>query len=219
MSYVQRVLQPGETVRHTASIHWIVYLPGALVLLLRACGLRLWRVLQPAALDVLADWAAGLCGRRRPCICLIREWFGWWTTEIAVTNRRVIYKTGFIQRTTNRDEHGQGRERAGRPVDPRPDPRLRRRDHHRNRRRLGSALGSSRSRSNCATTSPASRTVTMAKAPAISASRARSPPRPNRRCSTACRIRTPTPTTSRASRRPSSPRSARSPASRISRIS
>ena len=32
---------------------------------------------------------------------LVREWFGWWTTEIAVTNLRVIYKTGFIQRKTN----------------------------------------------------------------------------------------------------------------------
>ena len=25
MSYVQRVLQPGEQVRHISSIHWIVY--------------------------------------------------------------------------------------------------------------------------------------------------------------------------------------------------
>ena len=26
-------------------------------------------------------------------VLLIREWFDWWTTEIAVTNRRIIYKT------------------------------------------------------------------------------------------------------------------------------
>jgi uncharacterized membrane protein YdbT with pleckstrin-like domain len=32
---------------------------------------------------------------------LIREWFGWWTTEVAVTNLRVIYKTGLIKRRTN----------------------------------------------------------------------------------------------------------------------
>jgi hypothetical protein len=25
MNYVQRVLQPGEQVRHISSIHWIVY--------------------------------------------------------------------------------------------------------------------------------------------------------------------------------------------------
>src|SRR5437870_5457828 len=33
MSYVQRVLQPGEVVRHTAAIHWVIYLPGLLFLL------------------------------------------------------------------------------------------------------------------------------------------------------------------------------------------
>jgi hypothetical protein len=30
-----------------------------------------------------------------------QEWFRWWITEIAVTNRRVIYKKGFIRRRTN----------------------------------------------------------------------------------------------------------------------
>jgi hypothetical protein len=34
MSYVQRVLQPGEQVRHISSIHWIVYWPGVAVALL-----------------------------------------------------------------------------------------------------------------------------------------------------------------------------------------
>ena len=33
-------------------------------------------------------------------ILLVPEWFTWWTTEIAVTNRRIIYKTGFIRRNT-----------------------------------------------------------------------------------------------------------------------
>jgi uncharacterized membrane protein YdbT with pleckstrin-like domain len=32
---------------------------------------------------------------------LVQEWFKWWITEIAVTNRRVIYKKGFIRRQTN----------------------------------------------------------------------------------------------------------------------
>jgi uncharacterized membrane protein YdbT with pleckstrin-like domain len=34
-------------------------------------------------------------------VFLVREWFGWWTTEVAVTNLRVIYKTGLVKRTTN----------------------------------------------------------------------------------------------------------------------
>jgi uncharacterized membrane protein YdbT with pleckstrin-like domain len=32
---------------------------------------------------------------------LVQEWYRWWITEIAVTNRRVIYKKGFISRRTN----------------------------------------------------------------------------------------------------------------------
>jgi uncharacterized membrane protein YdbT with pleckstrin-like domain len=32
---------------------------------------------------------------------LVQEWFKWWITEIAVTNRRVIYKEGFISLRTN----------------------------------------------------------------------------------------------------------------------
>jgi len=31
---------------------------------------------------------------------LIPEWFTWWTTEIAVTNHRIIYKAGLIRRDT-----------------------------------------------------------------------------------------------------------------------
>jgi uncharacterized membrane protein YdbT with pleckstrin-like domain len=31
----------------------------------------------------------------------VQEWLRWWITEIAVTNRRIIYKKGFIRRQTN----------------------------------------------------------------------------------------------------------------------
>jgi hypothetical protein len=41
-------------------------------------------------------------------ILLIQQWLQCWVTEIAVTNRRVIYKKGLIRRQTN---EGQGRER------------------------------------------------------------------------------------------------------------
>ena len=40
MNYVQRVLQPGEQVRHISSIHWIVYWPGVVVALL--AGVAYW---------------------------------------------------------------------------------------------------------------------------------------------------------------------------------
>ena len=34
MSYVERVLQPGEQVRHISSVYWIGYWPGAAVAVL-----------------------------------------------------------------------------------------------------------------------------------------------------------------------------------------
>ena len=97
MGYVQRVLQPGEQVRHISSIHWIVYWPGVAV----------------AFLAVVAYWISDT--RRLPgfwqytayalavvaAVLLIQQWFQWWVTEIAATNRRVIYKKGLIQRETN----------------------------------------------------------------------------------------------------------------------
>jgi uncharacterized membrane protein YdbT with pleckstrin-like domain len=97
MSYVQSVLQPGEQVRHTAKLHWIVYWPGLLFLLAAAVafgfaemgdrGNTFWIYLA----GVLAIVAF---------IFLLREWFIQWTTEIAVTDRRIIYKEGFIRRST-----------------------------------------------------------------------------------------------------------------------
>jgi len=99
MSYVQRVLQPGEVVRHTASIHWIIYWPGAL-LIVAAGAILIWAGFLPPSLLIWMQGLAGLLGLVALYL-LAREWYGWWTTEVAVTNLRVIYKTGFIKRKTN----------------------------------------------------------------------------------------------------------------------
>jgi uncharacterized membrane protein YdbT with pleckstrin-like domain len=97
MDYVQRVLQPGEQVRHISPIHWIVYWPGVVVALLAVVAYWLsdarllpgiWRY-TAYALAVVA------------VVLLIQRWFQCWVTEIAVTNRRVIYKKGLIRRQTN----------------------------------------------------------------------------------------------------------------------
>jgi uncharacterized membrane protein YdbT with pleckstrin-like domain len=97
MSYVQRVLQPGETIRHTASIHWIVYVPGASLIV---AALAVFAFAEIAAQGkILAQIVAGLLGIIG-LFLFIREWFTWWTTEIAVTDRRIIYKEGFIRRNT-----------------------------------------------------------------------------------------------------------------------
>ncbi len=90
--YVDKVLQPGEQVRYRASLHWILYAPGAALWLVAAA---LYLATSNGFLQFVAllVFAVGL-------FLLARAWFYWWITEIAVTNRRVIYKRGFIARTT-----------------------------------------------------------------------------------------------------------------------
>ena len=98
MSYVQRVLQPGEVVRHVAGLHWVAYLPGSLALIVAIVVL----VILPDERPVM-QWirwiVASLCAAVG-LILLIRAAFDQWVTEIAVTDRRVISKRGFIRRET-----------------------------------------------------------------------------------------------------------------------
>jgi uncharacterized membrane protein YdbT with pleckstrin-like domain len=97
MSYVQRVLQSGEQVRHISSIHWIVYWPGVAVALLMVVAFSFSETRYLTGLWRYTAYALALVA----VVLLIQEWLQWWVTEIAVTNRRVIYKTGLIQRQTN----------------------------------------------------------------------------------------------------------------------
>ncbi len=101
MSYVQRVLQPGETLLYSTTRHWSVYLRAvllAIVALASLIGTQFVPQDEPAARTVLLI-AAGVVG-------LVALWF--WlgafvdraTTEFAVTSRRVIYKVGMIRRRT-----------------------------------------------------------------------------------------------------------------------
>jgi uncharacterized membrane protein YdbT with pleckstrin-like domain len=90
MSYVQSVLQPGERVKMLGSLHWIIYWPAILLTVLTVAALAA----GPIGLYVSAVCAA------LAVYFLLRGWFIRWITEIAVTDRRIIYKRGFINRHT-----------------------------------------------------------------------------------------------------------------------
>jgi Zn-dependent protease with chaperone function len=93
VSYIKHVLQPGETIRYEGSVHWILYLPAIILALVAAAIL---------ALSSLMAWSYGwILAAACLLIALLlafRAWFIRWMTEIAVTDRRVIYARGFIQR-------------------------------------------------------------------------------------------------------------------------
>jgi uncharacterized membrane protein YdbT with pleckstrin-like domain len=97
MAYVQKVLQPGETLVYETNISWVSYLPGALLVVLAALVFivggelfdwPLWNAVLAAAILVVGLWF------------IFAAWFTRWTTEIAITDRRIIHKTGFIRRDT-----------------------------------------------------------------------------------------------------------------------
>ena len=97
MGYVQRVLQPGEQVRHISSIHWIVYWPGVAVALLAVVAYSFSETRLLTGIWLYTGYALALVA----VVLLMQEWFQTWVTEIAVTNRRVIHKKGLVRRQTN----------------------------------------------------------------------------------------------------------------------
>ena len=93
MSYLDQVLQPGEKILYRTTVSWTLFIPGIALLILA--------ILAYSALPS-GLWAnAVLIIIGLPALFLLaRAWFTRWTTEIAVTNSRVILKRGFIRRHT-----------------------------------------------------------------------------------------------------------------------
>jgi uncharacterized membrane protein YdbT with pleckstrin-like domain len=99
MKYVERVLQPGETVAYQTSLHWLVYSRAiALLFLAVVCWVASGGMDRPSieiGLEIVAGVLALLAGLAALDALIRRA-----TTELAVTDRRVIYKTGIFQRHT-----------------------------------------------------------------------------------------------------------------------
>jgi uncharacterized membrane protein YdbT with pleckstrin-like domain len=98
MNYVRRVLQPGETVTHATQLHSVIFLPAilwfAVAIVLLIVALTLNGDLRIGG-EALATFAA-IFGLVAGIPALIRRI----TTELAVTDRRVIYKSGVLSRHT-----------------------------------------------------------------------------------------------------------------------
>jgi uncharacterized membrane protein YdbT with pleckstrin-like domain len=94
MGYVEKIIQPGEDVIRIGQMHWIVYLPGTALLFLALIVV----VFTPNG-NLIFLASAGLIAIVG-AMHLLGSWFEKWTTEIAVTNKRVIQKRGFIRRDT-----------------------------------------------------------------------------------------------------------------------
>jgi len=96
MRYIERILQPGEKLLYSGTIHWVVYGPAIVFALI---ALALLTLVKPGStgfawlIGSIAFWLAA-------AVTFVSAWFRRWTTEIDVTDRRVVYKEGFIKRRT-----------------------------------------------------------------------------------------------------------------------
>jgi uncharacterized membrane protein YdbT with pleckstrin-like domain len=97
MDYVDSILEPGERVVFRTTLSWTLYLP-AIGFALAAAAAFVLTVMLPAlalgGLIVIAIFAIAAA------LAALRAWFRRWTTEIGVTDRRVVLKRGFIRRHT-----------------------------------------------------------------------------------------------------------------------
>jgi uncharacterized membrane protein YdbT with pleckstrin-like domain len=98
MSYVQRVLQPDEAVVHQSRLHPLIFLPAVLWLVIAL-------VLLVASTQFSGDISLGF--KAAAALFGLLAFASWAraairrvTTELAVTDRRVIYKSGLLSRHT-----------------------------------------------------------------------------------------------------------------------
>jgi len=78
-----------------SKIHWIVYAPGiALIAAGVAAAIAAGGLAEAAVYGRMAAALIAVLG----LLSLASAWFRRWTTELAVTDRRIVYKRGFIRR-------------------------------------------------------------------------------------------------------------------------
>jgi len=99
MRYIDHILQPGERLLYCGKLHWVVYTPALIAFALAVVTLALSG--HPAVSAIQLSWLlVSLAFVVAGAVLAFSAWFRRWTTEIDVTDRRVVYKRGFVNRHT-----------------------------------------------------------------------------------------------------------------------
>ena len=97
MRYLEKVLQPDESVVYATSLHWFVFLHAAAWTILTALAFVMW--LRSDSWAMFFQWYMLAC-LALAVLSGLHAWIQQMTTELAITTRRVIYKTGLLRRRT-----------------------------------------------------------------------------------------------------------------------
>jgi uncharacterized membrane protein YdbT with pleckstrin-like domain len=92
MSYIENNLLPSELVIQSAKIHWFIYIKGAVLL-----TIALYLGISSSYVGVLG-WVLGFA--IFGIISIVNAFITTFSTELAVTNKRVIAKHGLVSRKT-----------------------------------------------------------------------------------------------------------------------
>ena len=100
MGYVSGNLMPGEQIVYQAKIHWFIFVPGALLFVAGVvlASLKIQHNVGPIAGGIVLLVAL---------YTLLKALVAKISTELAVTSKRVIAKTGLIMRHTVELNHGK----------------------------------------------------------------------------------------------------------------
>lgn len=97
MTYIESILETGEKIRYHTTVSWTVYTPA---ILLAICALASAVAAAGYSHVTVAGWFIAALFAVAAVVAFVPAWFRRWTTEIAVTDRRVILKRGLIRRHT-----------------------------------------------------------------------------------------------------------------------
>lgn len=97
--YIDEILQPGEKVLYSTSVHWIFYWRAITAWVLALVLLVLSRAAITEGIILLCLSASAVVAIAA-LYWTATAWFHRWTTETDVTNLRAVHKAGFIKRRT-----------------------------------------------------------------------------------------------------------------------
>jgi uncharacterized membrane protein YdbT with pleckstrin-like domain len=97
MSYVDKILEPGETVRYRTTLSWTIFAPAITLAIAAAAAAILAAIYSD--MTTIGLYAAIVLALAAAAT-YVPAWLRRRTTEIAVTDRRIILKRGLIRRHT-----------------------------------------------------------------------------------------------------------------------